>query len=330
MAYSLNQLLNRLSFRQLQVFMAVYQRRGYSRAAEELGLTQPAVSAQIRQLEQAFEQPLFDYVGKTLHTTPAGEELARRIQTIFGELEQLKDQLSELEGVISGSLNLAAVSTAQYVVPHLLAGFLKLYPRVEVTMKVVNRAQAISRLEQNSDDLVIMGMVPEDRSLSFMPFLDNELIPVVHVGHPLADKAVVSMEDFFKQPLLLREQGSGTRHALEAFCSEQRFTLNWIMELGSNAAVKHGVLADLGVAVMPRFSVQLELQQGFLKELAIEGFPLRRSWCTVYPRRKHLTPATEAFLGYIRDNMTELQAHFTHLYGSRRPPAIGVIHPAQD
>lgn len=317
MSYTLNQLLNRLSFRQLQVFMAVFELRGYSRAAEALGLTQPAISAQIRQLEQIFSQPLFNYVGKTLHTTPAGDELARSIQQIFGELQQLQGQLSELEGVVSGSLNLAAVSTAQYVVPHLLAGFLKQYPKIEVAMKVVNRAQAISRLAENTDDLVIMGMVPEDRSLSFMPFLDNELIPVVNAGHPLAERENISMADFFQQPLLLREHGSGTRHALEAFCAEQRFSLNWIMELGSNAAVKHGVLADLGVAVMPRFSVQLELQQGFLRELQIEGFPLRRSWCTVHPSRKHLTPAAEAFLDYIRTHKTQIQRHFMNVYEAR-------------
>ncbi|GAB3113459.1 LysR family transcriptional regulator [Aestuariicella hydrocarbonica] len=321
MPYTLSQLLNRLSFRQLQVFMAVFERRGYSRAAEELGLTQPAVSAQIRQLEQIFNQPLFDYVGKTLHTTPAGDELARSIQHIFGELQQLQGQLSELEGVISGSLKLAAVSTAQYVVPHLLAGFLKQYPKVEVTMKVVNRAQAISRLAENADDLVIMGMVPEDKSLSFMPFLDNELIPVVHATHPLAQQAHVTIEEFFQQPLLLREHGSGTRHALEAYCSEQRLGLNWVMELGSNAAVKHGVLADLGVAVMPRFSVQLELQQGILQELNIDGFPLRRSWCTVHPSRKHLTPAAEAFLDYIRNNMAQIQTHFVNFYGTKGNPA---------
>lgn len=325
MSYTLNQLLNRLSFRQLQVFMAVYELRGYSRAAESLGLTQPAISAQIRQLEQIFKQPLFNYVGKTLHTTPAGDELAYSVQQIFGELQDLQGQLSEMKGVISGSLKLAAVSTAQYVVPHLLAGFLKQYPKVEVAMKVVNRAQAISRLAENVDDLVIMGMVPEDRSLSFMPFLDNELIPVVNAGHPLAELETVSMADFFKQPLLFREHGSGTRHALEAFCAEKRYSLNWIMELGSNAAVKHGVLADLGVAVMPRFSVQLELQQGILCELKIEGFPLRRSWCTVHPSRKYLTPAAQAFLDYIRNNMEHIQTYFTNFYGTKENPLFSPL-----
>ncbi|MCP8686046.1 LysR family transcriptional regulator [Marinobacterium sedimentorum] len=319
MAYSLPQLLNRLSFRQLQVFSTVYRLKGYSRAAAELGLTQPAISAQIRQLEQALGQPLFDYVGKKLYTTAAGDQLASSVRQIFGELEQLQMQLSELEGTVSGTLSLAAVSTTQYVVPHLLSGFLKKYPKVEVKMKVVNRAQAIERLAENHDDLVIMGMVPEDRSLTFMPFLDNELIALVPAGHPLGKKKSVSLATFLAQPLLLREQGSGTRRALESFCSEHRVPLNGYMELGSNAAIKHGVLAGLGVAVMPRLSVQLELDNGLLQQAQVTGFPLRRSWCTVYPRSKHLTPVAEAFVAYVRDNLAQIKTQFENLYGPRGP-----------
>jgi DNA-binding transcriptional LysR family regulator len=301
MAYSLPQLLNRLSFRQLQVFSAVYRLKGYSRAAAELGLTQPAISAQVRQLEQALGQPLFDYVGKKLYATAAGDQLAASVRQIFSELEQLQMQLSELEGTVSGTLSLAAVSTTQYVVPHLLSGFLKKYPKVEVRMKVVNRAQ-----------------VPEDRSLTFMPFLDNELIAIVPAGHPLGKKRSVSLATFLAQPLLLREQGSGTRRALESFCSDQRLPLKGVMELGSNAAIKHGVLAGLGVAVMPRLSVQLELDHGLLEQAPVTGFPLRRSWCTVYPRSKHLTPVAEAFLAYVRDNLAQIKTQFENLYGPRR------------
>ncbi len=316
MSYTLNQLLNRLSFRQLQVFMIVYEVRGYSKAAETLGLTQPAVSSQIRLLEQAFEQPLFEYVGKKIYTTPAGELLAQSVLQIFDQLSQLQNQLSEMVGSVAGSLDIAAVSTAQYVVPHLLAGFLRLYPRVDVKLKVVNRAQAIKLLDENQNDLVIMGMIPQDRSLSFMPFLDNELIPVVPAGHPLATQSEASIETFFSLPMLLREMGSGTRHALEAFCTKQGITLTQAMELGSNAAVKHAVLAGLGVAVMPRLSVQLELNNGLLHQLVMEGFPLCQSWYTVYPRNKHLTPAAEAFMSYIELNMEAIKEHFENLYQS--------------
>jgi DNA-binding transcriptional LysR family regulator len=314
MPYSFSQLLNRLSFRQLNVFITVYQLRGYSKAADKLGLTQPAVSSQIRHLEQVLEQPLFEYIGKKLYVTSAGEQVAGFVKSMFADLEDMQSTLSEMTGSVSGILDLAAVSTAQYVVPHLLVGFLRQYPRVRVKLTVVNRSKAISILDENLNDLVIMGMVPEDRLLSIMPFLDNELIPVVPAGHILTGQPIVKHEDFFLLPMLVREPGSGTRHAVEAFCSEQKISINPLMELGSNAAVKHGVLAGLGVAVMPKLSIQLELEKGILHQLTMDGFPLRRSWNTVYPRNKHLSPVTEAFLSYIDLNIPSIKEHFENLY----------------
>ncbi|MBS97691.1 MAG: LysR family transcriptional regulator [Oceanospirillaceae bacterium] len=313
MAYTLNQLLNRLSFRQLQVFKAVYQQQSYSRAADELGLTQPAVSAQIRQLEQALGQPVFEYVGKSLYVTAAGEQVIGVVRSMFGDLERLQMELDELQGQVRGELRLAAVSTAQYVVPYLLEGFLKEYTQVDVRLRVVNRAQAVERLNENRDDLVIMGMVPDSRSLASMPFLDNELVPVVRADDPLLNDSQLTAQDFFDAGLLIREPGSGTRHALEDWCRSRRLTLNPRMELGSNAAIKHGVLAGLGVAVLPRLSIAAELRLDELKVLSLDGLPLRRSWCTVHPAGKHPTPVMQAFLDYIRAN---LNSFYALVYGS--------------
>ncbi len=310
MAKTLHQLINRLSFRQLQVFLAVSRLDSYSKAAQELGLSQPAVSAQIRQLESALGSPLFEYVGKRLYRTQAGDALALATRNIFNELERLQMEITELSGQVRGELHLAAVSTAQYVVPKLLKGFLALHPQINVKMRVVNRAQALERLAANTDDLVIMGMVPQDRSLTFMPFLDNEMVAVVPAGHPLLEAETPEMKAFLASDLILREPGSGTRLALEAFCAERRLRLPRCMELGSNAAVLHAVLAGLGVAVLPKLSCQTELALGRLQVLPLDGFPLRRSWCTVYPKGKHPTPAVNAFLGYIGDNMGTLGEMF--------------------
>lgn len=306
MPYSFAQLLNRLSFRQLQVFKSVYQRQSYSRAADELGLTQPAVSAQIRQLEQALGQPVFEYVGKQLFVTAAGEQLAQTVRAIFGDLERLQMELAELEGQVRGELRLAAVSTSQYVVPYILSGFLEQYPQVDVRLSVVNRAQAVERLHQNRDDLVIMGMVPESRALTTVPFLDNIMVPVVNVNDPLRQQQPLTTQAFLDANLLIRERGSGTRHALEDWCTRNRLSLNPRLELGSNAAIKHGVLAGLGVAVLPQLTISAELR---LCELAIpklDGFPLRRSWCAVYPAARNPTPVMQAFLDYLRQSMTSL------------------------
>ncbi|KEA61696.1 RuBisCO operon transcriptional regulator CbbR [Marinobacterium lacunae] len=312
MPYTLNQLLNRLSFRQLQVFRTVYVRQNYSRAAEELGLTQPAVSAQIRQLEQTLGQPVFEYVGKQLYVTAAGEQLMLAVRAIFADLERLQMELAELQGQVRGELRLAAVSTAQYVVPYLLEGFLKQYPQIEVRLRVVNRAQAVERLNENRDDLVIMGMVPDSRSLSSMPFLDNEMVPVVRADDPLLHQANLTPQGFLDAGLLIREPGSGTRHALEDWCSRRRLSLKPKMELGSNAAIRHGIIAGLGVAVLPKLSISAELRLGELAIPDLDGFPLRRSWCTVYPSSKHPTPVMQAFLDYVRNN---LNSHYSRIYG---------------
>ncbi|WP_432696156.1 LysR family transcriptional regulator [Marinobacterium sp. YM272] len=306
MPYSLNQLLNRLSFRQLQVFKAVAHHLNYSRAAEELGLTQPAVSAQVRQLEQALGQPVFEYVGKKLYVTAAGEQLSRTVDTMFTDLERLQMQLAELDGQVRGELRLAAVSTAQYSVPYLLESFLEAYPQVDVSLTIVNRAQAVERLNTNQDHLVIMGMVPESRSLNTLPFLDNIMVPVVRSDDPLLQKKNLSTQDFFNARLLMRESGSGTRHALEVWCAQNRLKLVPRLELGSNVAIKHGILAGLGVGVLPRLSVTAEIQLGQVTIPELEGFPLRRSWCVVYPSSKYPTPVMQAFLDHARRSTREL------------------------
>lgn len=313
MSLTLKQLLNRLSFRQMQVFQAVYQRQGYGKAAETLGLTQPAVSSQIRKLEQALGQPLFEYVGRQLYCTRAGEVVAQRITAIFEQVELLQTELHNLQGQLSGSLSISTVSTAQYVVPHLLKDFLQQHPAVNVSLRVTNRAQAIDQLNNNTDDLVVMGLVPSDRSLWTLPFLDNELIPVMAASHPLASRKQLTAQQFLDADLLLREPGSGNRLALEQHCQQQRLSLRAFMELGSNDAIRHGVMAGLGVAVLPKLSVLAELRQGSLISPKLKGFPLRRSWCLVYPEGKHPTPVMQAFLDYIQSHLKEINHHFSQL-----------------
>lgn len=313
MSLSLQQVLSRLSFRQMQVFQAVYQQQGYGRAAETLGLTQPAVSSQVRKLEQALGQPLFEYVGRQLYCTRAGEKVAERIQAIFEQVELLQTDLHSLQGQLSGELNISAVSTAQYAVPHLLQNFLTLHPAVNVNLRIMNRAKAIEQLNQNTDDLVVMGLVPSDRSLASLPFLDNELIPVMAASHPLAKLKSVQPQQFLDAQLLLRETGSGNRLALEQHCQQQRLSIGSYMEIGSNDAIKHGVLAGLGVAVLPKLSVLAELRQGIIVSPDLKGFPLRRSWCLVYPKGKHPTPVMQAFLDYIQSNLKQINEHFAAL-----------------
>jgi len=310
MPLSVQKLVGRLTFRQLQVFLSVYQEKSYSKAGDVLGLTQPAVSSQIRQLEAALGVPLVEYVGRKLFYTAAGEKLAASIQVIFEELRFLQTDLAALEGQVAGELKLVAVNTAQYVVPYLLNGFLQQHPDINVTISVVNRAEALERLSDNQDHLVIMGIVPDEKPLASLPFLDNELVAVAKADHPIHLLSAPTMEDFFEAGLLSRESGSGTRLALELFCQQQGVSLDLKMEMGSNDAVKHGVLAGLGVAVLPRLGILPELTLGQLKVIALPHFPLRRSWCAVYPKAKHPTPSMRAFLQYLQENLEHLDKLF--------------------
>jgi DNA-binding transcriptional LysR family regulator len=310
MPLSVQKLVSRLTFRQLQVFLGVYQTSSYSKAGELLGLSQPAVSSQMRQLEGALEVNIFEYVGRKLYCTAAGEALAKSIEIMFDELRFLQTELAAMKGQTAGDLNIVAVNTAQYVVPYLLKPFCELHPALNVNVRVVNRAEAIQRLNDNLDHLVIMGIVPEEKPLASLPFLDNEFVAVANRDHAVHQQTDLSVQEFLDSGLLIREPGSGSRLALELFASQRRLSISAIMELGSNDAVKHGVLAGLGVAVLPKLSILPELELGQLKAVELDGFPIKRSWCVVYPKAKHPTPSMAAFLEFIQQHLSSLESLF--------------------
>ena len=313
MPQSVQSLVNRLTFRQLQVFKSVYELHSYSRAGDMLGLSQPAVSNQIRQLEQALEQPLFEYIGRQLYSTATAKRLAQCIHAMFDEIQRFQNDLSVETGLVTGELTLVAVSTAQYVVPYLLRAYTNLHPKVTINVKVMNRAAAIERLNENHDELVIMGMVPNDKPMVSIPFLNNELVAVAPKDHPIITQSDISLGAFLEQNLLLREAGSGSRLALELHCQKQRVRLQAEMEIGSNDAIKHAVIAGLGVAVLPKLGILSELTLGSLIEVPIKDFPLRRSWCLIHPQSRHPTPTMRSFIEYIQQNIGQFETMFSRM-----------------
>ena len=300
--------LMRITFRQLQVFNEVCDLRSYSRAAEEMSLTQPAVSLQIRQLEELIGQPLFDYVGKKLYMTEAAEALQLASRDIFGRLENLDMQLSDMLGSLQGQLKLAVESSAKYFVPHLFAAFKRQHPEVNLQLTVVNRAQAVRRLSDNRDDLVIMSMVPQDMGLEFLPFLNNPIVAVVPADHPLCALGPLRLQDLEPYTLLMREQGSGTRMACEEYFKVKRVHFNHTLEVASNESQRECAVAGLGVALLTRHAVSLELATGLLRELPVEELPLYRSWCVVQAKAKRLSPVAHAFLDFIRSERLQISA----------------------
>lgn len=315
--------LLRITFRQLQVFRAVCASLSYSRAAEEMALTQPAVSLQIRQLEELLGQPLFDYVGKKLYLTPAAEALLKASEDIFARLDSLDMQLADLQGALQGQLSLAVESSAKYFTPHLFAAFRQQHPEVSLQLTVSNHAQTIKRLSVNRDDLLIMSQVPQNMALEFLPFLNNPIVAVVRPDHPLCRSATLALQDLTRWPLLVREAGSGTRKACEEYCHQKRAHFAQTMELGSLEAQREAVLAGLGLALLPRHAVSLELSSGRLLELPVQELPLYRSWCVVHPRGKRLSPVAQAFIAFIRSERALIDTLGTRFSGTFATPVPG-------
>ena len=300
--------LTRMTLRQLQVFNEVCDLRSYSRAAQEMSLTQPAVSLQVRQLEELVGQPLFDYVGKKLYLTEAAEALQRASRDIFGRLESLDMQLADLQGSLQGQLKLAVESSAKYFVPHLFAAFKRQHPEVNLQLTVVNRAQAIRRLADNRDDLTVMSMVPSDMNLDFMPFLNNPIVAVATPDHPLSQQQHLRLQDLEPYTLLIREEGSGTRRACEEYFKDKRVHFTQTLEVASADAQRECVIAGLGIALLTRHALNLELATGALKELAVEELPLYRSWCVVQAKARRQSPVALAFQAFIRTERAQISA----------------------
>ncbi|MCQ4259941.1 LysR family transcriptional regulator [Pseudomonas stutzeri] len=298
----------RITLRQLQVFRAVCESLSYSRAAEEMALTQPAVSLQIRQLEELIGQPLFEYLGKKLYLTAAAEALQRASTDIFGRLDSLDMQLSDLQGSLQGQLNLAVESSAKYITPHLFAAFKRQHPEVSLELVVVNHAQAVKRLSISRDDLLIMSQVPTDMDLEFLPFLDNPIVAVAPMDHPLCTATQLTLQDLTGYPLLIRESGSGTRKAGEDYLRQKRAHFAQTVQVASLDALRESVVAGLGLALIPRHAVHLELAHGLLRELPVQELPLYRSWCVVHPRGKRLSPVAQAFFAFIREERAQISA----------------------
>ena len=288
------------TLQQLRIFEAVARLRSYTRAAEELYLTQPAVHIQIKRLEENMGLPLIEQVGKKLLLTRAGEEVYDAALGVITRLKALSGTLSDMKGKVAGPLKVAVVTSAKFFMPHLLGNFLREYPDVHPQLTVTNRARVVERLQNNQDDFVVMGQVPDHMALTVRPFMENILVPIAHPDHPLAKEKAIPLERFAAEKFLMRESGSGTRAAIERLFSEHGLApVNTYMELGSSEAVKQGVMAGLGVSVLSTSSIALETETGRIAILDVQHFPLRRTWYAAHLKGKQLGLTASVFLDYL-------------------------------
>jgi len=295
------------TLRQLEVFSTIARLGSFTRAAEELFLTQPTISMQIRKLTDSVGVPLFEQVGKKIFLTDAGRELNRTCREIFAQLERFEMFVADLKGLDTGRLRLSVVTTAKYFMPRLLGSFCQLHPGIEVSLKVSNRERILERLADNVDDLYILGQPPEELEAEAEPFLQNSLVVLAPVGHPLSGKKKISLARLAKEPFLLRESGSGTRIATERLFTAHGLKLNVRMELGSNEAIKQAIVGGLGVSVLSRHTLVMDAPAGQITILDVDGFPIERNWYVVYPSGKKLSVVASAFFAHLRQVPRELQ-----------------------
>lgn len=296
-------LLPHVSLRQLQIFETVVRLDGFTRAAKALNLSQPTVSMQVDKLSKTLGLGLMEQVGRKMHLTNAGREVYGLTQEILGRVGALGDLANELQGVVKGELRLAVITTAAYFMPHLLGAFVEEHPEVQPRLTITNRAEVLERLRSNQDDLLIMGQVPDEIAVKAYPFIDNEMVVVAAPDHPLAGQRNLSLEQISAARFLVREPGSGTRKAVERMFAAKDLSITPYMELGNAEAIKQGVMAGLGISVLSRRNLGLELSNNHIVVLDVVGFPLIRRWYAVHLRDKKLSLVARSFLdSLIKDD----------------------------
>jgi DNA-binding transcriptional LysR family regulator len=310
-----------VTLHQLRVFEAVARNLSFTRAADELHLSQPTVSVQVKELATAVGLPLFEQMGRSIRLTAAGSELLATAGAVFDTWERFEMKIADLQGLRRGALRVSAVTTATYFVPRLLGPFSEAYPGIELSLEVARRDDIVQRLLEGRDDLYIMGVPPTDLDIHELSILDNPLVIVAPRSHSLAGRKKIPLKALEEQAFLVREQGSGTRMASERYFQRHGFKPRVRMALGSNEAIKQAVAGGFGVAVLSLHALGMDATDGGLVLLDVEGFPIRRKWYAVYPRSRPLSIVAATFLQYLRGQTGGLPDVDALLEGWRRGAA---------
>lgn len=287
---------------QLKVFETTARHGSFTKAAEELSITQPTVSSQMKQLTQAIGLPLFEQIGKQLYLTEAGRELQATCQEVFEQLDNFEMKVADLKGAKRGKLRLAVVTTAKYFVPRILGSFCQHYPDIDISLQVTNHQKLIQRMWENQDDLYILSQPPADIDLCSQAVLDNHLVVVARRDHPFANQKNIPIQHLQHEPFIMRESGSGTRQAVEELFEKRRVCVNVRLELGSNEAIKQAIIGGLGISVLSEHTLIPEGSLSELVALDVRDFPIQRRWYVAYLAGKQLSVIAEAFLAYLLEH----------------------------
>lgn len=306
-------MIKNATMHQLRVFEVVARHCSYTRAAEELFLTQPTVSMQMKQLTQAVGLPLFEQIGKRLYLTDAGQKLYTTCQDIFDRLSQFEMDIADMKGVKQGKLKIATVTTTKYFIPRILGPFCDRYPGIDVSLKFTNHEGIQQYLQENHSDIYILSQVPENLDLISYQVIENPLVVLAPYNHPLAHEKQIPLERIAQEPFIMREFGSGTRNVVQRVFDSQGLKLKVRLELSSNEAIKQAIVGGLGISILSRHTLALEGMTKPLAVLDVEGFPIINHWYAIYPNGKQLSVVGRTFLNYLQEEgeqMTETSAFF--------------------
>ncbi len=291
--------MRQATLHQLKVFETAARHGSFTRAAEELFLTQPTVSMQIKQLTKVVGLPLFEQVGKRLYLTDAGRELFITCHEVFDRLAHFEMKVADLKGMKRGRLRLAAITTTKYFVPRLLGPFCELYPGIDVSLEVTNHERILERLSENLDDLYILSQPPDNSEVQCYPFLENPLVVLAPHNHPLAKEKQIPIQRLDGEPFIMREPGSGTRKAVQKLFDEHGVKVKVRLELGSNEAIKQAIAVGFGISVLSRHTLTPEGVTSELTILDVQHFPIKRQWYVVYPAGKQLSIVAQTFYEFL-------------------------------
>lgn len=290
---------------QLQVFVKIAENQSITKAAEELHLTQPAVSIQLKNFQEQFEIPLTEVINKQLFITDFGKEIVRAAQNILNEAHAINFKTAAFEGSLTGKLKVSVVSTGKYVMPYFLSGFIQQHPGIELVMDVTNKQRVLESLRENEVDFSLVSVLPEAMKIEKLDLLSNKLYLVGNTRRTFR-KTHYAQTIFQELPLIFREKGSGTRQTMEQFIQGNKVSVVRKLELTSNEAVKQAVIAGLGYSIMPLIGIKNELQNGLLQIIPVRGLPVQSTWSLIWQRDKKHGPAAKAFLEYLEAHSLEI------------------------
>lgn len=296
---------------QLQIFLKIVETQSVTKAAEVLHLTQPAVSIQLKNFQDQFDLPLTEVVGRKLHVTEFGKEIAEAAENIIQQVMAINYKTHAHKGQLTGKIKISVVSTGKYVMPYFLSNFIKINNGVDLFMDVTNKTKVIESLQNNEVDFALVSILPKSLKVEKLDLLQNKLYLISNKKEKIR-KAVQTKEMLQKLPLIYREKGSGTRETMERFITQNKFQVAKKMELTSNEAVKQAIMAGLGYSIMPLIGIKNELRNDLIQIIPTKGLPIKTMWSLIWMKGKKMTPAAAAFLDYLRKEKNNIvHEHFS-------------------